>query len=223
LLADSHASSRRRLWPTSGPLRGSGRGRRRSAPASQYKITPLVVEAWSRILARAPSSKLFLKNASLAHEENQNHLAARFRQHGIARNRLKFSGPAKHFEFLTAYSHMDVALDTFPYNGGTTTSEAIWQGVPVLTFRGDRWASRQSTSIMLTAGVDTFVGDDVDDYVERAVQLAQHSEAPARLNELRHGMRTRLTASPLCDTIGFARAMEDAYGRFVMSAMGNER
>ncbi|HET8549048.1 MAG TPA: hypothetical protein VFL57_13620, partial [Bryobacteraceae bacterium] len=181
----------------------------------QYKITPAVVETWSRILARCPSSKLFLKNAVLEHEANQKHLAARFRRHGIPADRLEFGGRAEHYEFLAAYSRIDLALDTFPYNGGTTTSEAVWQGVPVLTFRGDRWASRQSTSIMLTAGLEEFVADDVNDYVERAVRLAQDPESPARLTELRRSMRARLAASPLCDTMRFARAMEEKYREFV--------
>jgi protein O-GlcNAc transferase len=189
--------------------------------ASQYKITPPVVEAWSRILRRSPSSKLFLKNATLEHEANRSHLACRFRQHGIAADRLEFAGPAEHFDFLAAYSRIDIAVDTFPYNGGTTTSEAIWQGVPVLTFRGDRWAGRQSTSIMRTAGLDAFVADDVDDYVERAVRLAEDAQSPTRLAELRRGMRARLAAAPLCDTIAFARAIEDLYRQFARAGAGS--
>lgn len=182
--------------------------------ASQYKITPAVVEAWSRILLRTPSSKLLLKNAALEHEMNREHLAGRFCQHGVTADRLEFEGPAEHREFLAAYSRVDIALETFPYNGGTTTAEAIWQGVPVLTFRGDRWASRQCSSIMLAAGLDAFVGRDVDDYVERAVRLADDPQSPAELAALRGGMRARLMASPLCDTAGFARSMEAAYRHF---------
>jgi protein O-GlcNAc transferase len=182
--------------------------------ASQYKITPAVVEVWSRILAGSPSSRLFVKNTALGEKANRTHLAGRFRQHGIGEDRLEFDGPAEHFDFLAAYSRIDIALDTFPYNGGTTTSEAIWQGVPVLTFRGDRWASRQSTSILRTGGLDAFVADNVNDYVERAVRLADDPETPARLTELRRGMRERLAGSPLCDTAGFARNMEDIYRQF---------
>jgi protein O-GlcNAc transferase len=186
--------------------------------ASQYKITPPVVESWSAILARSASSKLFLKNAALEHQANRDHLADRFRRHGIAADRLELSGPAEHAEFLAAYSRIDVALDTFPYNGGTTTSEAMWQGVPVLTFRGDRWASRQSTSLMRTAGLDDFVGRDVSDYIDRAVRLAEDPQSPPRLTDLRRGMRARLTASPLCDTASFARAMEAKYREFAAAA-----
>jgi protein O-GlcNAc transferase len=185
---------------------------------SQYKITPAVVDAWSQILRRVPSAKLLLKNAALEHETNREHLAERFRRLGIEAGRLEFDGPAAHWDFLAAYSRIDIALDTFPYNGGTTTSEAIWQGVPVLTFRGDRYASRMSTSIMRAAGLDAFVATDVDDYVERAVSLAAESQSAAWVSEMRRGMRARLAASQLFDTTTFTRAMEAKYREFVIPA-----
>ena len=179
--------------------------------ASQYKLTPPVVEAWARILRRSPRAKLLLKNAALAHDANREHLSRRFHEHGVTADRVVFEGPAEHYDFLAAYSRIDVALDTFPYNGGTTTSEALWQGVPVLAFRGDRWASRTSASILMAAGLDTLVGRDLDDYVERAVQLANDPQMPQRLETERRQMRHRLLASRVCDTAGFARAMENIY------------
>jgi predicted O-linked N-acetylglucosamine transferase (SPINDLY family) len=184
--------------------------------APQYKITPAAVDAWARILSRLPSSKLFLKNKAFGNEANRTHLVDRFGQRGIAADRLELEGPAEHFDFVAAYSRIDIALDTFPYNGGTTTTEAIWQGVPVVTFRGDRWASRQSTSILRTAGLDAFVCADVDEYVELAVALAEDRATPRRLAELRCGMRARLAASKVCDTAAFARAMESHYREFAL-------
>lgn len=181
--------------------------------ASQYKITPPVVEAWARILTRSPRAKLLLKNAALAHDANREHLSLRFHEHGVTADRVVFEGPAEHYDFLTAYSRIDVALDTFPYNGGTTTSEALWQGVPVLAFRGDRWASRTSASILVAAGLEQLVGRDVDDYVERAVELANDPQTPECLATERREMRRRLLTSRVCDTAGFARAMEDIYRR----------
>ena len=183
--------------------------------ASQYKITPPVVDAWSRILARLPGTRLFLKNATLGGEANREFLARRFEQRGVARDRIAMEGAAEHFDYLAAYGRVDVALDTFPYTGGTTTSEALWQGVPVLTFRGDRWAARQSTSILRAAGLSEFVAENLDDYVERAVALAQAPDAPRRLAELRRGMRSQLAHSSLCDTAAFARNMERLYARIV--------
>jgi len=181
--------------------------------ASQYKITPPVVETWARILRRSPRAKLLLKNAALAHGANREHLADRFSRHGVTIDRLVFEGPAEHCDFLAAYSRIDVALDTFPYNGGTTTSEALWQGVPVLAFRGDRWASRTSASILVAAGLDEWVAEGVDDYVARAVGLASDPRTPERLGTERRDMRPRLLTSRVCDTYGFARAMEAIYRR----------
>jgi len=196
------------------PSRGAGR-LTFGCLASQYKITPQVVETWSRILAGTPASKLFLKNTSLGSEANRAHLAARFGRHGISADRLDMEGPAEHFDFLSAYSRVDLALDPFPYNGGTTTMEALWQGVPVLTFRGDRWASRQSASLLRAGGLNDFVAGGIDDYVDRAVRLALDADATARLAEGRSGLRARLASSPACDTAAFARSMESLYREFV--------
>ncbi len=179
--------------------------------ASQYKMTPQVVEAWSEILNRAPGTRLFLKNSTLGRQANREFLLRRFEQHGVPRERIAMEGPAEHLDFLAAYGRMDLALDTFPYNGGTTTSEALWQGVPVLTFRGDRWAARQSTSILREGGLEQFVAADLRDYVNRAVALALDPDTPARLAGLRRTMRSHLAHSPLCDTAALARHMERLY------------
>lgn len=181
--------------------------------ASQYKITEPVVEAWACILASAPDARLFLKNATLDSPANQEFLEKRFESHGVARDRITMEGSANHFDFLAAYGCVDLALDTFPYNGGTTTSEAVWQGVPVITFRGDRWAARQSASINRAAGLTEFICRSLDDYISCAIALAKHPDTPARLRGLRHTMRNRLACSPLCDTVNFARNIEILYER----------
>lgn len=179
--------------------------------ASQYKITEPVVEAWSRILVSAQDTRLFLKNATLNSGANREFLTQRFESHGVMRNRITMEGPADHFDYLAAYGHIDLALDTFPYNGGTTTSEALWQGVPVITFPGDRWAARQSTSINRAAGLGEFVCRDIDDYIRRAIALAKDPDTPVRLAELRRSMRGKLVHSSLCDTPNFAGNMESLY------------
>ncbi len=179
--------------------------------ASQYKITEPVVEAWSRILGLAQGSRLFLKNATLGSPANREFLAQRFESYGVSGDRITMEGPADHFYYLAAYERIDLALDTFPYNGGTTTSEALWQGVPVITFPGDRWAARQSTSINRAAGLDDFVCSNLDDYILRAIALANDPGTPERLRELRRTMRSRLVGSTLCNTVDFARNMENLY------------
>src|SRR5581483_12265991 len=86
--------------------------------------------------------------------------------------RVRIEGPSDHHDFLKTYDQIDIALDTFPYNGGTTTTEAIWQGVPVVTFRGDRWAARTSASILRAGGLGKLVAPDPDTYIALAVRLA---------------------------------------------------
>lgn len=106
---------------------------------------------------------------------------------------------------------MDIALDTFPYNGAMTTMEALWQGVPVLTFNGDRWASRQSRSLLLAAGLDEWCMPDRDACVQRAIALARSPSTAEKLASLRAAMRQRLAQSPVCDSAGLCRAPERIY------------
>jgi predicted O-linked N-acetylglucosamine transferase (SPINDLY family) len=190
--------------------------------APQYKITPQVAEAWSRILRGSPGSRLVLKNGTLGSAGNRCFLQDLFACLGIGPERLDLDGPAEHFEFLRRYAEIDIALDTFPYNGGTTTMEALWQGVPVLTFRGDRWASRISASLLHAAGLAEFVAPDLDAFVGRAVELANDRGAPARLGELRRTLRGRLRQAPVCDVRAFARDMERLYETMWQTRCGGQ-
>ncbi len=178
--------------------------------APLYKITPDVVAAFSGILRAAPASVLWLRNSALHSPEAIESVQAGFREHDIPEDRYRLRGPADHYEFLETYNQVDLALDTFPYSGGSTTMEAIWQGVPVVTFIGDRWASRTSASILRAAGLDEFVGRDLEDYVAIAVRFAN---SPGALWELRRNMRRHLLQTPVCDAARFARDMEVIYRR----------
>lgn len=174
--------------------------------APLYKITPPVIAAWSRILKAAPGTKLFLKNTALDSQANRDHVLTRFARHDIPASRLIFSGSANHFEFLQAYDQIDITLDTFPYNGGTTTTEALWQGVPVITFYGDRWASRTSASILRAGNLNQFVAEDLEGYIELATYIN-----PVILRETRLSMREHLRASSVCDADSFTTQMEEIY------------
>jgi predicted O-linked N-acetylglucosamine transferase (SPINDLY family) len=179
--------------------------------APQYKITTEVVEAWSRILHGSPGSRLVLKNVALGSAANRRFVLELFARFDVPAERLVLDGPAEHFEFLKKYGEMDIALDTFPYNGGTTTMEALWQGVPVLTFSGDRWASRISASLMRNAQLPEFVAADLEDYVKRAIELSGAADTAAKVGLLRRTMREHLRQSPACDAHAFARDMEQEY------------
>jgi protein O-GlcNAc transferase len=179
--------------------------------APQYKITTPVIEAWSRILRQSPTTRMVLKNVILGEPAARDFVHRLFARYSIPAERVELDGPAEHCEFLERYADIDVALDTFPYNGGTTTTEALWQGVPVLSFAGDRWAARISASILREAGLAEFVAPDLDGFVTQAVALARNPDVPARLDSLRRTMRDRLRAAPVCAVPSFARNMEEAY------------
>jgi predicted O-linked N-acetylglucosamine transferase (SPINDLY family) len=183
--------------------------------ASAYKLTPPTIAAYARILHGAPASRLLLRNRTLGEPCNRAALLARFAAHGIGEDRLVLEPGAEHLEFLRTYDRVDIALDTFPYNNGTTTAEALWQGVPMLTFNGDRWAARTSRSILRAAGLGQFVAPDEAGFVAAAIKLADDPGTPAMLAELRSGMRDRLRTSPACDTTTLCRTLETLYQRAV--------
>jgi protein O-GlcNAc transferase len=184
--------------------------------ASAHKLNDLTLDIWARILRSAPASRLLIRAATLAEPSNRDHLAARLAARGVAGERVDLEGGAAHFEFLQSYDRIDIALDTFPYNGGTTTTEALWQGVPVLTCIGDRWVARTSASLLRAAGLDDWVARDEDDLLAKASALARDPATPAHLAALRAGMRTRLAASAACDTAGLCRALEQIYRQFAL-------
>ena len=175
---------------------------------AQYKMTGDVIAAWCEILNGAPTARLYLANRALDPVENRNWLIERFKAHGIDPDRIDFAGSAPHYEYLRNYDAMDFALDAFPYNGGTTTMEAIWQGVPMLTFDGDRWASRTSQTLLRRTHLGDFVADSREDMIARAIEMANDPNTPAMLKEIRHGARARLENAPVCDAPALAKAME---------------
>ena len=177
--------------------------------APQYKITPEVIAAWSRILRAVPESRMILKNTALQSPDNRSFVRAEFDEHGIRAERVMLEGPSDHYEFLKTYEKIDIALDTFPYNGGTTTTESLWQGVPVIAFSGDRWVSRTSASILRAANLQQFVSGDLAGYITAAVAFA--TDGRDTLAQLRAGMRDHLLVSSVCDTAAFARNMEKLY------------
>jgi protein O-GlcNAc transferase len=179
--------------------------------ASQYKLTPPVLDAWANILKRTNGTHLFLANAALKSIYNRRYVADQFIERGVSGDRIIMCGPSDHITFLRYYERIDVTLDPFPYNGGTTTMEAIWQGVPVLTFDGDRWASRTSQTLLRRTHLKEFVTGDVEGMVDLAVRIAHSPHIAQRLADLRRHMRAELRASPACDVRGLARAMEQFY------------
>jgi protein O-GlcNAc transferase len=165
------------------------------------KLNADVIALWSRVLAEVPDSRLFLKAPQLDAASNQAALAAQFTAHGIAMERLLFEGATPRADYLAAFNRVDIALDPFPYPGGTTSVEGLLMGVPVLTLAGRRALGRQGVSILRNLGMDDWIAADADDFVACAVR---HAGDRAALAALRAGLRERLLGSPLCDAPRFA-------------------
>jgi protein O-GlcNAc transferase len=175
------------------------------------KITGAVVAAWSRILNAVPQSRLVIKSGALSDTAAKDRLITRFDQHGIGQERLAFRENSSHAEMLAEYGDIDIALDTFPFNGGMTTLEALWMGVPVVTIAGNTVVSRQTVSALANIGLaDELAFPDTDSYIDGAIALANN---PARLAALRSQLRPRMEASPLRQSEQFTRDLEALYRR----------
>ena len=173
------------------------------------KVAPGVVETWARILELVPGSRLLIKTRPLADGQTRNRYLELFVARGIEGGRVELcSWIASRSGHLGAYNRIDIGLDPFPYNGTTTTCEALWMGVPVVTLRGDRHSSRVGASILTRVGLKELIAETKDAYVEKAVSLAN---APDRLSELHKDLRNRMQGSPLCDSGAFTRDVEAAY------------
>jgi predicted O-linked N-acetylglucosamine transferase (SPINDLY family) len=172
-------------------------------------VSPEVIALWARILAGVPRSRLILKAHALDSQEARRELRELLSLGGIAMDRVDLRGaiasPQGH---LKHYGVVDIALDTYPYHGTTTTCEALWMGVPVISLAGSTHVSRVGASILRRVGLPELVASSADDYVRKAIALA--GDLP-RLRELRSGLRDRMRASGLLDARGFARGMEAAY------------
>jgi predicted O-linked N-acetylglucosamine transferase (SPINDLY family) len=175
---------------------------------SAYKITDQVIASWSRILLAVPNARLLVRNRALGFASNRADFLARFAAHGVPEARLPLEGGGEHLDFLRTYDRIDIALDAFPYNGGTSTAEALWQGVPLLTFNGDRWASRTSRSILMAAGLAEWVAADQPEFESLAIRMGA---APDGLAAIRAGLRAKVAAGLACDTTGLCRALESIY------------
>jgi protein O-GlcNAc transferase len=173
------------------------------------KVNREVLDTWVGILQRVPNSRLFLKTRWLHVPEMRERVRNLLEQRGLARDRIELVGKyPTSAEHLAAYGDVDIALDTFPYNGATTTCEALWMGVPVVTLTGNRHAARVGASMLSRVGLEGLVADRPQDYIEIAARLAADLPALARL---RAELRGRIAASPLCDGPRFTKQLEAAF------------
>jgi len=166
------------------------------------KYSPRMMEAWATILDRVPGSRLLLKAGPLDDAGVRQRWHDWFAARGLGQERILLEGWSPQAELLACYNRVDIGLDTQPYSGGLTTCEALWMGVPVVTFPDRTFAGRHSTSHMTNSGYEQFVAADLAGYIELAVHWAQKGDELARL---RGEMRACVAKSPLCDGPQFAR------------------
>ncbi len=171
------------------------------------KMNEDVVMLWAETMQRLPGSRLLLKAKQLDDEAMCDEVRARFARHGIVGDRLMLESFAARADYLASYAQVDIVLDTFPFPGGTTTAEALWMGVPVLTLKGESFIGRQGAGMLINAGLAHWVAQDSADYLKRACEQA--GDLP-RLAAQRRLMRRQLLASPLFDADRFARHFEAA-------------
>ena len=177
------------------------------------KITPEVVAVWCELLNKLPASKIIIKNGSMTDLPTCERYKKYFSDHGIKEERVTFIGRTSSLTtHLAKYGQVDIALDTFPYNGTTTTCEALWMGVPVVTLTGKLHAGRVGMSLMKQVGLDSLVADTVSSYVNIALSLANEE---SYLVNLRHSLRETLSGSALCNAGQFVQELEDAYKRML--------
>jgi predicted O-linked N-acetylglucosamine transferase (SPINDLY family) len=147
-----------------------------------------------------------LKSLLFAEPSRRQQFLARFAAQGVAAERLELRESQPDIvDHLNSYAEIDIALDPFPYNGTTTTCEAMWMGVPMISLIGDHHAARVGFDLLSQVGLADFAAPDVDAYIANAIALA--SDRP-QLGRLRQELRERMRASPLCDAPRFARAFE---------------
>ena len=174
----------------------------------QDKLHPDLLAGWAEILHALPEARLLLKNRALQSAAVRESLQGAFARLGIDPARIELRGPSPHAELLADYAQVDIALDTFPYNGGLTTCECLWMGVPIVALEAERIIGRQTAALLRLLGLADWVAATPAEYVRLAVEKARR---PVELAPLRADLRASMAASPLCDAPRFARDLEQAY------------
>jgi FkbM family methyltransferase len=173
------------------------------------KLSPATLDVWAELLDRLPGARLVLKGRLLGDRAAAGRFLEPFEERGIALERIVLAAHLPSMtEHLTAYRDIDIGLDPFPYNGTTTTCEAMWMGVPVVALCGERHSGRVGASLLTRVGLEDLIAEDVEDYIRIAVDLANDH---VRREGLRQTLRLRMAASPLCDAPSFTRRLETAY------------
>lgn len=179
---------------------------------NRSKVSPATIKLWSRTLKAVPGSRLLIKSDFAPDPAFRNELLTAFAEHGVGRKRIGFmpaqASPTQH---LKSYAEIDLSLDSYPYTGTITTCESLWMGVPMLTLTGSEHRSRVSGSLLHQLGLNDWIADDPDKFVQLA---EQHTADLDSLSSLRARLRDIFRQSTLHDTAHFTRDMESLYTEF---------
>jgi len=170
------------------------------------KVQPEMIRLWARLLVRVPESEIWF--VDVPSDESHDRLVAQLGEAGVAESRIKTWGRLPPEPYWDLIRRADIALDTFPYNGGATTCECLWLGVPVVSRAGAMGFARSGASILGNMGLSELVAESDEQYLEIAAALATDRR---RLGELQRGLRQRMRASPITDAAAFMRDLEGAY------------
>ena len=171
------------------------------------KVNETVIEVWAKILLSVNESRLLLKAGQFKNSDVISTAVSLFNALGVSSDRLSFEGPTNRGEYFKSYNKVDIALDPFPYPGGTTSLEALWMGVPVLTKKGNHFISHNGETIAHNSGQKDWIAQDDADYIDKAVRFSTDLQGLAKL---RSGLRAQVLASPLFDAKRFAGNFENA-------------
>jgi glycosyltransferase involved in cell wall biosynthesis len=181
------------------------------------KVNDQLISIWAGVMQRVAGSQIYLRNFELSSENNRKFMSERFERHGIDAGRIRIAAGADRETILKCYAEVDIALDTWPYCGGNTTAESLFQGVPVITLKGDRFSGRYGASLLLAAGCPELVAENVDQYIQIAESL---SSTPEKLDYYRKNLRRLCSEYGLSDSKQFARKLDFAYSEMMKLRQG---
>jgi protein O-GlcNAc transferase len=179
------------------------------------RVNYKVVRLWSQILKAVPNSRLLLNTFVFADAWARDEFRSRFAAHGVEPERIELVATRPISATWDAYNRVDITLDPFPHNAGTTLFESLWMGVPIVSLRGTISLGRFGDAILSSLGLDNWVTDSEERYLSVAIE---HARSLDELAGLRNGLRDRMGASPIRDEAGLVRALEDAYRGMVRAA-----
>ncbi len=172
------------------------------------KVSPEVLDLWARIVAAVPKSRIEFQHSALGSEVTRRRVIDAMAKHGVTEDRIEMAGWGGFEQYIDRLRGFDLALDPFPFNGGTTTCHQLFYGVPFITLTGERQVSRMGVSMLNALGMPELIANSTDDYFDKAVALARDVDRMARLRSV---IRPTMIESPLCNAIQYTRQLEDGY------------